>query len=132
MMPICRLAFGAGEMGMPGQPALPGHPSREEPPPARPAGQERWLTGVAVALITGATLSLVLLLPRYLLSWDLAGSAVKPGDQAAAVNAIRSTLLQGLAGLAVLVGVFFTWRQIQVNRQGQVTDRYTRAIEQLG
>ena len=121
-------------MGIPGQPALPGHPSREQPTPARPARQERWLTGVAVAvaLTTAAVLSLVLLLPRYLLSWDLAGSAVKPGDQAAAVNAIRSTLLQGLAGLAVLVGVFFTWRQLQVNRQGQVTDRYTRAIEQLG
>ena len=117
---------------MPGQPALPGHPSREEPSPARPAGQKRWLTGVAVALIAAAVLSLVLLLPRYLLGWDLAGTAVRPGGQAAAVNAIRSTLLQGLAGLAVLVGVFFTWRQLQVNRQGQVTDRYTRAIEQLG
>ena len=85
-----------------------------------------------MALIGAAVLSLVLLLPRYLLSWDLAGSAVRPGDRAAAVNAIRSTLLQGLAGLAVLVGVFFTWRQLQVSRQGQVTDRYTRAIEQLG
>jgi hypothetical protein len=30
------------------------------------------------------------------------------------------------------VGAFFAWRQLQVNRQGQVTDRYTNAIEQLG
>jgi uncharacterized protein YjbI with pentapeptide repeats len=55
-----------------------------------------------------------------------------PADRANAVNSIRSTLLQGLAGFAVLVGAFFTWRQLQVNRQGQVTDRYTKAIEQLG
>jgi hypothetical protein len=32
----------------------------------------------------------------------------------------------------VLAGVFFTWRQLQVSRQGQVTDRYTKAIDQLG
>jgi Pentapeptide repeats (8 copies) len=55
-----------------------------------------------------------------------------PADRASAVNSIRSTLMQGLAGLAVLAGVLFTWRQLQVSRQGQVTDRYTRAIDQLG
>ena len=48
------------------------------------------------------------------------------------MNAIRSALMQGLAGLAVLAGAVFTWQQLQVSRQGQVTDRYTRAIEQLG
>ena len=117
---------------MPGQTALPGHPSREEPTPPRPERPRRWLTLVAVALIAVAVLFMVLFLPRYLLSWDLAGGAVRPGDRAGAVNAIRSTLMQGLVGLAVLVGLFFTWRQLQVSRQGQVTDRYTRAIEQLG
>lgn len=75
---------------------------------------------------------MVLFLPRYLLSWDLAGSTAGPADRASAVNEIRSTLLQGLAGFAVLAGVVFTWRQLQVSRQGQVTDRFTRAIEQLG
>jgi uncharacterized protein YjbI with pentapeptide repeats len=54
-------------------------------------------------------------------------------------NDARTTLLQGLGGLAVLVGAFFTFRQVQTNRrqldvaqQGQVTDRFTRAIDQLG
>jgi Pentapeptide repeats (8 copies) len=117
---------------MPGHSTLPGHPSREASTPSRPAEPRRWLTPVAVTLIAVAVLSMVLLLPRYLLSWDLAGGAVRPGDRAPAVNAIRSTLMQGLAGVAVLVGAFFTWRQLQVARQGQVTDRYTRAIEQLG
>lgn len=83
---------------------------------------------VAIALVVAA---MVLFLPRYLLTWDLAGVKA-PADRAGAVNSIRSTLLQGLAGFAVLVGASFTWRQLQVNRQGQVTDRYTKAIEQLG
>jgi hypothetical protein len=65
-------------------------------------------------------------------------------------NDVRTTLLQGLGGLAVLVGAFFTYRQVQTNRrqldhtiessrqqheldrQGQITERFTRAIDQLG
>jgi hypothetical protein len=58
-------------------------------------------------------------------------------------NDVRTTLLQGLGGVAVLVGAFFTWRQLQHNiqssreehdleRQGQITERFTRAIDQLG
>jgi hypothetical protein len=65
-------------------------------------------------------------------------------------NDARTTLLQGLGGLAVLVGVFFSYRQLQHNRrqlehsiqtsreqhqldqQGQITERFTRAIDQLG
>ena len=49
-----------------------------------------------------------------------------------AENDIRSTLLQGLAGAFLLVGLVFTARTVQLNRQGQITERYTRAIDQLG
>jgi hypothetical protein len=45
-----------------------------------------------VALAAAAVLSMVLFLPRYLLSWDLAGSTAGPADRASAVNEIRSTL----------------------------------------
>ena len=72
-------------------------------------------------------------------------------------NDVRTTLLQGLAGLAVLVGAVYTYRQVQnsrrqlevdrerlaysiessreqheLDRQGQITERFTRAIDQLG
>jgi uncharacterized protein YjbI with pentapeptide repeats len=47
-------------------------------------------------------------------------------------NDARTTALQGIAGLAVLVGAFFTYRQLQIAREGQVTERFTRAIDQLG
>jgi uncharacterized protein YjbI with pentapeptide repeats len=54
-------------------------------------------------------------------------------------NDVRTTLLQGLGGLAVLAGASFTYRQVRINRhqlhvaqEAQVTERYTRAIDQLG
>jgi hypothetical protein len=47
-------------------------------------------------------------------------------------NAARSTLLQAIAGLLVVIGAVATWRQVQVNREGQTTERFTRAIEQIG
>jgi uncharacterized protein YjbI with pentapeptide repeats len=47
-------------------------------------------------------------------------------------QALVVTLAQILGGTALLSGLYFTWRTLQVNREGQITDRFTRAIEQLG
>jgi hypothetical protein len=41
-------------------------------------------------------------------------------------------LAQILGGAALLSGLYFTWRTLQVNREGQITERFTRAIDQLG
>lgn len=40
--------------------------------------------------------------------------------------------MQAALGLFVVVGAFATWRQVHVTREGQITDRYTKAIDQLG
>ena len=42
------------------------------------------------------------------------------------------TLAQIIAGTALLSGLYFTGRTLQVNREGQITERFTRAIDQLG
>ena len=47
-------------------------------------------------------------------------------------NDARATLLQGLAGGILLLGAYLTWRQLGVTREGQITERYTRAVDQLG
>lgn len=47
-------------------------------------------------------------------------------------NNARSTLLQALAGLLVIAGATATWRQVQVSREGQITERFTRAVDQVG
>jgi uncharacterized protein YjbI with pentapeptide repeats len=60
-------------------------------------------------------------------------------EVAKAQNDVRTTLLQGLGGVVLLVGAYFTYRQVtnsrqqlQVAQQGQITERFTRAIDQLG
>jgi uncharacterized protein YjbI with pentapeptide repeats len=47
-------------------------------------------------------------------------------------NEVRTTLLQALAGLVLVAGLYFTYQTYGLNRQGQVTERFTRAIDQLG
>ncbi len=47
-------------------------------------------------------------------------------------NEVRTVLLQALGGSLLLVGALATWRQVQVSREGQITDRFTSAVEQLG
>jgi len=55
------------------------------------------------------------------------------------VNEARKTLAQILGGIVLLAGFFGTWQNIKVaqesltvSQQGQITDRFTKAIEQLG
>ena len=47
-------------------------------------------------------------------------------------NGLRTALLQFATGLVVVIGAMATWRQVQVNREGQLTDRFTRAVDQIG
>jgi hypothetical protein len=67
-------------------------------------------------------------------SWLIAGTSVMRlhgGDQADAINAVRQTVLTGLAGAAALVALGFTVRTYYLSRRGQVTDRFGKAISQL-
>jgi uncharacterized protein YjbI with pentapeptide repeats len=52
--------------------------------------------------------------------------------QAKLQNDARSALLQGFAGLLVVIGALATWRQVNISREGQITDRFAHAIDQLG
>jgi uncharacterized protein YjbI with pentapeptide repeats len=54
-------------------------------------------------------------------------------------NASRGTLGQILSGVAVLTGLIFAWQQLgqtsdnlRVSEEGQITDRFSRAVDQLG
>lgn len=52
--------------------------------------------------------------------------------QAQLANNARSAVLQGLAGLVVVVGAAATWWQVHISREGQITDRFSKAVDHLG
>ncbi|MFE6158489.1 pentapeptide repeat-containing protein [Streptomyces sp. NPDC056486] len=111
--------------------ALPGHPKRQQERQGTRLTVRSW--AVSVVVVCGSLLLVVfvtVVAPRYLLRWD--APAIPVSDRAKAINDIRATLLQGLAGLALLIGAFFAWRQLQVSSQSQITQRFTAAVDQLG
>ncbi len=47
-------------------------------------------------------------------------------------NQSRATFAQILGGIAVGFGIYFAWGNLTTAREGQITERFTRAVEQLG
>jgi uncharacterized protein YjbI with pentapeptide repeats len=50
----------------------------------------------------------------------------------ALVNEYRRTWAQIIGGIGLLLGLYFTWRRVEISQDQQVTERFTRAIDQLG
>jgi hypothetical protein len=45
---------------------------------------------------------------------------------------VITTLAQIGGGLALLIGIYFTYGNLEAAREGQITDRFIRAVDQLG
>jgi hypothetical protein len=91
---------------------------------ARPV---RWGAVAALVLVL-LVLVVVVLPPRFTAHRHFD----KAADELKAQNDVRTTVLQALAGGVLLLGAALTWRQLGVTREGQITDRYTKAVDQLG
>ena len=103
----------------------------------------RWfwpLAGGALVLLVAAALYG----PPVILEADLRSAVGKlsPVERATAINQIRTAIVQAAAALVVLTGAYVAWQQLQHNvraareqieaqRAATLTDRYTRAVEQL-
>jgi hypothetical protein len=86
-------------------------------------------TGAAILAMIALVAILTLLLGPVT-SWA-GGTAVRHltgKDKADAINGVRQTLLQAAAGIAALTVLVFTGLTFTLNRRGQVTDRYVKAI----
>jgi Pentapeptide repeats (8 copies) len=81
-----------------------------------------------VVLLIGALLVVIVYVP--LLAVDPHGLTA---DQLRThQDNLRGHILQGLGGLALLGTLYFSARTLGLNRRGQLTDRFGKAIEQLG
>jgi hypothetical protein len=92
----------------------------------------RWLAGGIAAVVLGLAIVWVLFVPAadWLARHDV-GSIGGSLHETALDNA-RGRLLTLGAGLFAAGALVFTARNFTLSREGQVTDRYTKAIEQLG
>jgi len=65
--------------------------------------------------------------------WQAAGwqGQMEPKDLAKLQNDARTTLIQVLGGAVLLIGLYFTLRNLQLTQDRQITEHYTRAVEQL-
>lgn len=92
----------------------------------------RWLVGGFIVLVLVVAVAWVLFVPTadWLAHLDV-GSANGSLLQKAR-DAARGRLLTLGAGLVAAAALLFTARNFILSREGQVTDRYTKAIEQLG
>ena len=92
----------------------------------------RWLAGGISALLLTAVVAWVLLVPAadWLAHHDV--GSVTGSLQETALDNARDRLLTLGAGLFAAGALVFTARNFTLSREGQVTDRYSKAIEQLG
>src|SRR5436190_24122338 len=100
-----------------------------------------WLAGIVIALVAVAVLPSVIVPPSIVAD---AEARLKLQDD------VRTTLLQGVGGMVVLLGAYLTWRQIdlsrrqlqhtldvgtaslELSRRAHVTEQFSRATDQLG
>jgi pentapeptide repeat protein len=85
--------------------------------------------GTAVVVAVLGVLALWIL-PSVLTRSPSAGLGV--AERLKAANDVRVALIQGLGALGLLGGLLFTARTFRLNQSGQMTDRYAKAVEQLG
>jgi hypothetical protein len=90
-------------------------------------------------------IGLVILLSIFLLLWRLPLWQVSQYqlnntmEQATLENQFRTTLAQIFGGAAIGISLYYTWRRVniaenelKVSQEGQITERFTRAVDQLG
>jgi hypothetical protein len=84
---------------------------------------------LAILIAAAAIILAVWKLPS-LLYGDV--SRASPDARLQAGSSFRTAFVAGLAGLAALGSLTIANRTYRLTQQGQITDRYTKAIEQLG
>jgi uncharacterized protein YjbI with pentapeptide repeats len=113
---------------------------------ARPRAGDTQRVVLVMVVGVGVLLACVTVFPRPLIPDASANELAQLADGKERLEALdrrrelqnnaRTALLQGTGGAALLLGLWFTWHQtntnITVTRQGQIAERFGRAIEELG
>jgi hypothetical protein len=96
--------------------------------------RRHWWTAPAGVLAVALVWAILWPLSDTLATHDIAGYAtsVRAVHLQSALETARAQLLTLGAGLFAAGALFYTARNFSLSRQGQMTDRYAKAVEQLG
>ena len=86
---------------------------------------------VCLALVLVGIGLALLWVPEWMVN-QYGGGTLSRLDYTKAADDYRKTLAQILGGFALLVGLYFTWRTTRATEDGRITDRFSKAVEQLG
>src|SRR5215208_2243104 len=90
----------------------------------------RWV--VVAVLVVGLIVAFLWFVPEMQVRSFSESNKVAPKDVLAQTNEYRRTWAQIIGGFALFLGLYFTWRRVEISQEQQVTERFTRAIDQLG
>jgi type IV secretory pathway VirB2 component (pilin) len=88
------------------------------------------LLSIAVSIAVAAAVCAFAVLVLKLAPEWLASTPEK--DHAEEIGRVRTALLAFVAGLVAVVGAVFTGLTWRLNQRGQITERFTKAVDQLG
>src|SRR5437016_5215049 len=93
----------------------------------------RLLDEQPLIVILGAASILSLVIVWKVPQWQVRKLGIpEPTARFTSENEARKTIAQIIAGIAILGGFYSAQRQLAVTQEGQITERYTKAIEELG
>jgi hypothetical protein len=91
----------------------------------------KWALSPKIWTLVGILLAAVLLF--WYPQWRVSQFGItSPKDLAEMENSYRVTLAQILGGIAIAISLYYTWRRINISQESQITERFTRAVDQLG
>jgi hypothetical protein len=87
---------------------------------------------ILLGIVAVILLAIIIKVPQWqATSWQ-GQLRIEPKDLAKLENDARTTLVQALGGAFLLIGLYLTFRNLQLTQDKQITEYYTRAVEQLG
>ncbi len=90
-------------------------------------------SGWAVPFVIGASVLIAVVILWKVPQWQVKQiHRLNSAERFDRINEARKTLATILGGITLLIGGYFTWQNLNLAREGQVTDRFSKSIEQIG
>src|ERR1700733_3349455 len=96
-------------------------------------GLDQILPRVVVGILLSTALVGAIFVGRSLPGWLAAADRIRdPKDRLSGELSILQFAAQALGGAFLMLGLYFTWRNLRLSAEGQVTDRFNKAVDHLG